>query len=133
MNVVRVALASPLPLLLQQVGEVIALGHEVGVFAFLVVELHDGATVTFLCQQQLLQHPSVRLLLLVLQTVQLRGNTSTLAINNMSHSNTSAHTVSQTISYGYAPIVLDGETLKHFHANCTFVQPFHSGTFSRVQ
>ena len=74
--------ASPLPLLLQQVGEVVALVHEVGVLAFLVVQLHDGAAVTFLGQQQLLQHPSVRLLLFVLQTVQLTGNASTLIIGN---------------------------------------------------
>lgn len=63
---------SPLPLLLQQVGEVVALVHEVGVFAFLVVQLHHRPPVTFLSQQQLLQHPSVRLLLFVFQTVQLR-------------------------------------------------------------
>ena len=75
-------MASPLPLLLQQVGEVVALVHEVGVLAFLVVQLHDGAAVTFLGQQQLLQHPSVRLLLFVLQTVQLTGNASTLIIGN---------------------------------------------------
>lgn len=45
---------SPLPLLLQQVGEVVALGHEVGVLPFLVVQVHHSAAVTFLGQQQLL-------------------------------------------------------------------------------
>lgn len=74
-------LRSPLPLLLQQVGEVIALVHEVGVFAFLVVQLHDGPPVTLLGQQQLLQHPSVRLPLFDLQTVQLPES----IVSNSSH------------------------------------------------
>lgn len=97
--------SSPLPLLLQQGGEVVALVHEVGVFPFLVVQLHDGAAVTFLHQQQLLQHASVRLLLFVLQTVQLTGNASTLIINNSSHwDSTSASAVSQTVSSGYGDL-----------------------------
>lgn len=64
----------------QQVGEVVALVHEIDVFAFLVVQLHDGAAVTLLCQQQLLQHPSVRLLLFVLQTIELNGNNDKLTL-----------------------------------------------------
>ncbi len=100
---------SPLPLLLQQVGEVVALVHEVGVFAFLVVQLHHRPPVAFLSQQQLLQHPSVRLLLFVLQTVQLTVNTSTLIMNNTSHSgSTSACTVSQTVRRGGAALVFVG-------------------------
>lgn len=67
------SLNSPLSLLLQQVGEVVTLVDEVGVLLLLVVQLHDGAAVAFLSQQQLLQHPSVRILLFVLQTVQLRA------------------------------------------------------------
>lgn len=64
---------SPFSLLLQQIGEVIALVYEVDMFLFLIVQLHDGPAVAFLSQQQLLQHPSVRLLLLLLQAIQLKG------------------------------------------------------------
>lgn len=85
---------SPLPLLLQQVGEVVALVHEVHVFALLVVQLHDGAPVAFLGQQQLLQHPPVRFPLFVLQTVQLTGGGTrqTLSISSSSsHPDTQEH------------------------------------------
>lgn len=63
---------TPLSLLLQQVGEVITLADEVHVFAFLRVQLHHRPAVELLRQQQLLQHASVRLLLLQLQTLQLQ-------------------------------------------------------------
>jgi hypothetical protein len=62
----------PLSLLLQQVGEVVALVHVVGVLVLLVFQLVHGAPVTLLSQQQLLQHAAVCLLLLFLQSVQLR-------------------------------------------------------------
>lgn len=61
----------PLSLLLQQVGEVIALVHVVSVLVFLVLQLVHGTPVTLLCQQQLLQHAAVCLPLLFLQSVQL--------------------------------------------------------------
>lgn len=109
LNMKNQSVPSPLPLLLQQVGEVVALGDEVGVLSLLVVQLHDGAAVAFLRQQQLLQHPSVRLLLFVLQTVQLGGNTSTLVTND--NDPASASTASQTIRHGHGEAVLVGEAL----------------------
>lgn len=63
--------SSPLPLLLQEVGEVVTLVHVVGVLAFFRVQLLDGAAVALLGHQQLTQHPPVRLLVLLLQTLQL--------------------------------------------------------------
>lgn len=68
--------SSPFPLLLQKVGEVVAFVHVVCVFAFLGVQLLDGMTVALLGEQQLTQHPPVRLPVLLLQTLQL-GNTDT--------------------------------------------------------
>lgn len=65
------AVSSPLTLMLQQVSEVIALVHEVNVFALLAIQLVNRASVAFLNQQQLLEHPSIRLFVLLLQTVQL--------------------------------------------------------------
>lgn len=62
----------PLPLPLQQVGEVVAFAHVVRVLVLLSLQLIHCATVALLCQQQLLQHASVRLLLLLLKPVQLR-------------------------------------------------------------
>lgn len=46
--------SSPLSLLLQQVGEIVAFVHEVNVFALFTVQFCDGAPVALLCQQQLL-------------------------------------------------------------------------------
>lgn len=63
--------SSPLPLLLQEVSEVVTLVHVVGVLAFFHVQLLDGAAVALLSHQQLTQHPPVRLLVLLLQTLQL--------------------------------------------------------------
>lgn len=61
----------PLSLLLQQVGEVVALVHVVSVLVLLVLQLVHGAPVTLLCQQQLFQHAAVCFPLLLLQSVQL--------------------------------------------------------------
>lgn len=66
--------SSPFSLLLQKVGEVVALVHVVVVFAFLRVQLVDGAAVALFGEQQLTQHPTVRLLVLLLQTLQLSGS-----------------------------------------------------------
>lgn len=66
-------ISSPLPLLLQQVGEVVALVHVVHVFAFLGVQLVDRASVALFSQQQLTEHPSVRFLVLLLQAIKLRS------------------------------------------------------------
>lgn len=66
--------SSPLPLLLQEVGELVTFVHVVGVLAFLRVQLLDGTTVALLSHQQLTQHPPVRLLVLLLQTLQLRSS-----------------------------------------------------------
>lgn len=65
--------SSPLPLLLQEVGELVTFVHVVSVLAFLCVQLVDGAAVALLSHQQLTQHPPVRLLVLLLQTLQLRS------------------------------------------------------------
>lgn len=64
-------LSSPFPLLLQEVGEVITFVHVVCVLAFLCVQLLDGVAVALLGEQQLTQHPPVRLIVLLLQTLQL--------------------------------------------------------------
>lgn len=66
--------SSPLPLLLQEVGELVTFVHVVSVLAFLRVQLLDGTTVALLSHQQLTQHPPVRLLVLLLQTLQLRSS-----------------------------------------------------------
>lgn len=69
--------SSPFSLLLQEVGEVVALVHVVCVLAFLRVQLVDGAAVALFSQQQLAQHPPVRLLVLLLQTLQLSKGAKT--------------------------------------------------------
>lgn len=63
---------SPFSFLLQEVCEVIALIHVVNMFVFLYFQLMDGAAVTLFSQQQLTQHPPVCVLVLLLQTFQLR-------------------------------------------------------------
>ena len=71
--------SSPFSLLLQEVGEVVALVHVVRVLALLRVQLVDGAAVALLGEQQLTQHPPVRLLVLLLQALQLRTGKGTLS------------------------------------------------------
>lgn len=71
--------SSPFSLLLQEVGEVVALVHVVCVFALLRVQLVDSAAVALLGEQQLTQHPPVRLLVLLLQALQLRAGKDTLS------------------------------------------------------
>lgn len=65
----------PLPLLLQQVGEVVTLVHVVGVLVLLVLQLVHGAPVTLLRQQQLLQHAPVGFPLFLFKSVQLSKQT----------------------------------------------------------
>lgn len=60
------ALSSPFPLLLQKVREVVAFVHVVGMFTFLCVQLLDGMTMALFSEQQLAQHPPVRLPVLLL-------------------------------------------------------------------
>lgn len=63
---------SPFSLLFQQVSEVVTFVHVVSMFAFLRVQLVDCATMALLSEQQLAQHPPVRLFVLLLQTFQLK-------------------------------------------------------------
>lgn len=62
---------SPFTLLLQEVGEVIALVHVICMFMLLVFQLVNCAPMTFLCQEKLLQHASVRFFLLFFKSIQL--------------------------------------------------------------
>lgn len=80
---------SPLPLLFQEVGKVIALVHVVCVFMFLIFELVNGATMALFCQQQLLQHAPIRLFLLFFKSVQLdcrKGEQAVLKVSLLSSS-----------------------------------------------
>lgn len=62
---------SPLPLLFQEVGKVVALVHVIRMFMFLVFQLINSAAMALFCQQELLQHAPIRLLLLFFKPVQL--------------------------------------------------------------
>lgn len=62
---------SPLSLLLQEVGKVIALVHVICMFMLLIFKLINCAAMAFFCQKELFQHASICLLLLFFKPVQL--------------------------------------------------------------
>lgn len=64
-------LHSPLPLLFQEVGKVIALVHVICMFMFLIFQLVNCAAMALFCQQELFQHAPICLFLLFFKPVQL--------------------------------------------------------------
>lgn len=95
--------SSPFSLLFQEVGEVVALVHVVYMFAFLCVQLMDSAAVALLGKQQLTQHPSVRLLVLLLQTVQLGKGTHS---HIHTQRNTQTHARTKHMRNGFILVVV---------------------------